>query len=444
MKFSWLIQFVGCIVLTVLMSGCSEQEEILPGKREDIRPTVVVSDRSDASLSHRIESREFNLPEVRQNTIWPQFFGTEAFRFEHLALGDDLELQWSVDIGTGDSRKQRITADPVVGGDRIFTLDADALVTAVSLGGEVLWNQDIRPIRDQRGDATGGGLAYADDILYVSSGYGQLSALDAKTGETIWRQQLDATGSGPPLVNDGLVYVVAGDDTGWAIRTENGRIAWQVAAASSVANVLGASSPILAGDHVVFAFGSGDLIAAFPKGGLRRWAVSLSGQRVGRTISRITDITGDPVAVGDRLYAGNHSGQIAALNSSNGERLWTIQEGALDPVWPAGDSIFVISDRSTLLRLDAQTGQLIWQVELPEFVSDRPNDRTRIYASHGPVLAGGRLVVTSSDGQIRFFSPVDGSLLSTLGIRDGVTTRPVIADATLYVVSTRGQLHAYR
>jgi len=430
--------------LITALAACAEDDFVLPGEREDIRPPEVQLAASLAPLADPEGSRAIRLPAAAVNAEWAQSHGSAANRVAHPALSATPQLAWSANIGAGDSRKQRITADPVVGGGRIYTLDAKAQVSAVSPAGDVIWSRDVRPARDREEDATGGGLAYDNGTLYVSLGFGEVSALDAATGTVRWRQQLDATGSGSPLVLGDTLYLVAGDDTGWAIDTDDGRVVWRVTATPSVANVLGAPAPVLAGGLTVFAFGSGELIATFPKGGLRRWAASVAGQRMGVVTARYSDITGAPVAVGDTIYAGNHSGRLVAFDAGNGERIWTAREGALSPVWPAGDSVFAITDRNELIRLDASTGQIIWTSELPGYVRDRPRRRDEIVANHGPVLAGGRLIVTSNDGVMRAFSPENGSLLSTVEIPGGATTGPVIAGGTLYVVSTRGQLHAFR
>ena len=423
------------------LAACSEPEIILPGIREDIRPEEGFSPSAEGLVN---QSRAIRVPAATANAQWPQSFGTPAFRTTNPALRSAPQLVWSTNIGSGDSRKQRITADPLVGGGRVYTLDANALVSAVSTGGSVLWSTDLTPQRDKAGDATGGGLAYADGTLYVSLGFGVLAALDATLGVVRWRKQLEATGSGQPVVVDGLVYLVAGDDTGWAVEADTGRIAWQISATPSVANVLGAPAPAIAGALAIFAFGSGDLIATFRKGGLRRWNASVAGQRLGRATSRISDVTGAPVVVGDRVYAGNHSGRLVALNTNTGERLWTAREGALGPVWPVGDSIFAVTDRQQLIRVDAGDGSIIWAVDLPGFVKDKPRRRAEIVAHYGPILAGGRLVIASNDGVLRSFAPEDGRLIGTTSIPGGATTSPAVAGNTLYVVSTTGELLAFR
>jgi outer membrane protein assembly factor BamB len=110
----------------------------------------------------------------------------------------------------------------------------------------------------------------------------------------------------------------------------------------------------------------------------------------------------------------------------------------------AGGSVFLVNDQAELVRLSASSGEVIWRVALPYFTETKRRKIEAIYAHYGPVLAGGRLVVASSDGALRFFSPTDGSLVGQVGLPDGAASAPVIVGGVIYVVSTKGQLHAFR
>ncbi|MEP3333442.1 PQQ-binding-like beta-propeller repeat protein [Sedimentitalea sp.] len=429
-------------VLLLAATACSEKEQILAGPRENIRPTEDGAVATAATVVN--ENRAIRLSSQSANTTWAQSFGTPAYRTANAALRSAPQRIFSTSIGSGNSRRQRITASPVVAGGLIYTLDSAARVSAVAPTGGIVWSTDLIPSSDKEGQATGGGMAYDNGTLYVSSGYGRLAALDARTGATRWIQKLDSTGSGTPLVRDGLVYLIAGDNIAWAINTSDGRVAWQLEASPSITNVLGAPSPVLARDYVVFGFGSGDIVAAFRRGGLRRWSATVAGQRTGRAIAKIGDVTGGPVVVGNRIYAGNHSGRIVALDVADGERIWTAREGALGPVWPAGDSIFSVTDQNKLVRINAADGGVIWAVDLPNFVKDKPRRRGASFANYGPILAGGRIIVASSDGQLRFFSPDNGVLTASVPVPGGATSAPVVANQTLYVMGGDGELHAFR
>ena len=128
------------------------------------------------------------------------------------------------------------------------------------------------------------------------------------------------------------------------VDTKDGRIQWQIEGTPSVGNVLGAPAPVVTSDLAVFAFGSGDIAATFKRGGISRWNASVAGGRRGRATARIVDVTGSPMVVGDTIFIGNHSGRTVAFDAGTGERRWTADEGAVDTVWPAGNSIFLISD----------------------------------------------------------------------------------------------------
>ena len=436
----------GLVGAAALLSACSEPEIILPGERESVRSVLQDQGAVEGQQPEFTGNakRAISLPKARVNKDWAQTAGSPANRVSHPALGSSLTLLWAADIGDGDSRKHRITADPVVAGGRIFTLDAQSTVTATSTAGAMLWQADLRPARDQAGDASGGGLVVSGDTVYVSIGFGVLAALDATSGTARWTQQLDASGSGTPTVSGDLVYVTAGDNTGWAINRKNGSVEWQIGSTGDTNNVLGAPAPALTDDLAIFAFGSGEVQAVFRHGGLNRWDASVLGKRPGRALSNVSDVTAAPVVSGGRVYVGNQSGRIAALDVASGARVWTARDGAIGPVWPVGGSVFAVSDLNELVRLDASDGSKIWGVELPNFTKRKPLKQSRIVAHNGPIVAGGRVIVASGDGLLRSFDPSNGALVALVEIPGGATSAPVVAGQTLYVVSKNGQLLAYR
>lgn len=431
------------LAAVALLTACAEKEEILPGKREDIRAILNDAGAPDTPATAAVSTR-LTLPRAAVNGSWTHRIGTPKYRPAHPALAAAPALAWSADIGAGDGKRNRITADPVVDQGRVFTLDAEALVTATSTAGQTLWKTNLTPPRDGRDEASGGGLAIGAGKLFVSSGFGTLTAIDPASGDIAWQQDLGATGSGAPTVYGGLVYLVSGDNTAWAIETDTGRVRWQLTQAADVNNVLGASAPALNDKFAIFAYGDGGLHGAFREGGLRLWSSFVSGQRRFKSVAKVSDITGDPVIDGDTVYVGSHSGRLVALDINTGDRQWTAPEGAIGPVWPAGGSVFALTDQNELVRLNARDGSRIWGTKLPNFVKYNPRKASEVYAHYGPVLAGGQLVVASNDGLLRFFDPATGTLARTVAVPGGATTAPVVAGGTLYVVGTKGQLFAFR
>ena len=126
-------------------------------------------------------------------------------------------------------RKHRITADPVVAGGRVFTLDSRARVSAISTAGRRSGRPSLTPPSDRTDDASGGGLAVGGGAAFRHHGLRHARARSTPaTGETLWRQDLDAAATGAPTVVGDTVYAVSRDSRGWAIDADNGRVQWQV------------------------------------------------------------------------------------------------------------------------------------------------------------------------------------------------------------------------
>ena len=445
-----LTQSAAILVSLGLLVACSQREYILPGDREELRspnPQTLGADAAAAAAAKADDRqdgpRPIALPAQVNHASWTHLGGSVTHQVQHPALSSAPQLRFAAPIGQGNDRKHRITAEPVVAGGRIFTLDSRAQVVATSTSGASVWARDLTPASDRSDDASGGGLAYADGTVYVTSGFGLVSALDAATGKIRWQQKMDASGSGAPAVSGGLVYVVSRDNTAWAIETGTGRVKWRISGTPSLEGVVGVSSPAVTDRIVLLPFASGEVVAALKQGGLRTWSNFVSGERAGRGYSIVTDITGEPVVKNGVIYTGNPVGRTLALNMS-GERLWTAKEGATGPVWVAGGSVFLVSDEAQLVRLDAATGERIWGVPLPYYTKSKTRRRKAIYANFGPVLAGGKLWVASSDGVMRGFNPVDGAMVSQVAIPGGAATRPVVVNGTAYLVSRDGKLLALR
>lgn len=429
----------GALVASVLVLVGCEREAILAGERVSIAEQLTGSDIAVADAP-----RAISLPAARRLGSWAQRGYDATNRTPHATLGANLTQVWSASIGQGNGRRHRITADPVAADGRVFTMDSRAGVVATSLtSGAALWSADLQPGFDRGGNVSGGGLALSDGRLFVTTGFGELIAMDPTTGGIAWRQRLDA-GIGAPTVEGGTVYVVSRNNQGWAVDADTGRLQWNVPGTASPALLSGGAAPAITSRLAVMPFGSGEISGILRRSGASLWATSVAGGRNGVAYSNINDVTSDPVIVGGRIYAGNQSGRVVAFDAARGTRLWQADEGAYSPVLATGSDLFFVSDRNELIRIDASNGARIWGTELPLYVNDRERRRRAVFTHFGPILAGGRLVVASGDGNVRFFSPESGGLVAAVELRQGAAAHPIVVGDTLLVVTEDGRLTAFR
>ena len=114
----------------------------------------------------------------------------------------------------------------------------------------------------------------------------------------------------------------------------------------------------------------------------------------------------------------------------------------LSTPWVAGDWIFVVTDRAQLLAVARSSGRIRWMSQLPRYRD--AEDRTGPIYWRGPVLAGNRLILTGSNGDIILASPVDGTIQTTWRHHTAMSLPPIVSNNTLLILDNEGKLTAWR
>ena len=455
-KFGGFGRICSCALLGIaaVTAGCAEREVLLKGQRFDVRTPLsetrdVVSDEVDSVVDTTEKAvpnqvRDISLDEPADLNSWTHVASGPTHKISHANLSSEIRQIWSAPIGEGNSRRSVITATPVVAGDAIFTMDSKCTVMAHTRDGQALWSSSLVPPFEGDGDASSGGLAYWNGRLFATTGFGALHSIDPVSGEVLWTQKFGAAANFAPTAADGIVYVVTADSKAWAVDVRNGRIRWRLESIPAAGSVHSDVGPALAGGRVYFPFPSGEIISASASSGEPYWSAKVAGTRIAGPRFAMRGVSSPPVADGGVLYAANQSGKMSAINASDGKTNWTANEGAYSAVVPVGDSVFLVSEAAELVRLDALTGRRIWAVPLPEFKRPRARRKKAVFANFGPVLAGGRLIVASSDGFIRHFEPESGNLINSTELPSGASSSPVVVGGVLYLTTERGRLLAFR
>ena len=155
------------IGLLALLAACGQREVILSGERFPVRADLAASipvegqPAPTAPAAPENQSLAISLgPQTGGD--WTHRAGNARHLMPHAALSATPQRVWSADIGSGSSRKNRISVAPVVADGRIFTIDAGTGVTATSTGGATLWSTDLAASFDRGGGQSSGGLATAN------------------------------------------------------------------------------------------------------------------------------------------------------------------------------------------------------------------------------------------------------------------------------------------
>jgi outer membrane protein assembly factor BamB len=430
----------GIFLLAVGLSACSGAKEvILPGERLDLRGGVAARDSVVTNKSAPI-----SLGTQISRSSWTAAGGSATHASGHNRFTTSTpSVAWTAPIGQKNTRKLRMTSAPVAAQGLVAAYDAGSSVAVVSAAtGALVWSRDLTPASERKGDASGGSLAISGKVLLAATAYGDIVALDLASGTELWRQRIEAAGASGLTVHGGLVYAVGGDSQLWAIDVSTGLVKWQISGPETITSRVGAPAPAVNDRLVVVPFASGDVYGLFRKGGTRLWSASLAGQRAGVVYANVSDITSDPVIVGKTAYMGNQAGRFAAFDMESGERRWTAREGAYSLASVVGGSVFIVTDRAEVVRLSASTGARIWGQQLPLFTTDKVRKHKAVFAHYGPVAAGGKLWVASSDGMLRGFAPTSGALTDQVTLPAGAAADPILVGGVMYVLLETGALAA--
>ncbi|MGB3457349.1 MAG: PQQ-binding-like beta-propeller repeat protein [Litorimonas sp.] len=466
------------LLSVVLLSGCATLERLNPFDGGDgpdqgdvSGERISILELNDTlSVGGSVTPDQIVLPPVYVNTDWPQVGGNVAHAVQHTGASGPLERIWSRDVGDGSDSEGFVSAPPVIANGVIYVMDSDNTVRAYSEADQDrLWQFKIEVtesertrtrglsiidrIRDpasilDRSDGidktgVGGGIAYDEGVLYVASGLGVLTAIDAQSGEEIWRKGVRVPLHSAPTVSDGRVFAITDDNEIMAFdASDQGAVLWTYQGIVESARMLTTPAPAVIGDVVVAPFSSGELVALRVQNGGLLWQDALASSTRLTPLAALNDIAFGPAIADGYVIATAQSGVMTAFDLRTGQRIWTQPAGSIGMPWIAGDFIFTVTTDGKLAALSKIDGSVIWIQQLENF--RKPEKRKDRIVWTGPVLAGERLVAVSSRGRLVIVNPYTGALLEERKIGDAVMVPPIIANETVYLLNDKAKLIALR
>ena len=405
------------------------------------RVPILVAENA-AEVDPALSGVQVLLPAATVNAQWSQPGGNAAKWMGHLALGASPTRLWTASID-GGSNRQRLGAAPVVAEGKVFVVDVDANVHAFNAdSGSTLWTVALSKGDENKAARFGGGASYDAGRVYATDGLGDVVALNAADGAEVWRAKPGGPLRGAPTIANGQVYVLSQDNQLFALDQTDGKVVWTGTASVETQGVFGVAAPAAAAGTIVAGFSSGELNAYRYENGRTLWQDALSRTSISTSVSSLADIDADPVIADGRAYAVGQGGRMVAVEIATGQRLWEQNFASIATPWLAGEWLFVITDDARLVCLSRANGKVRWIGQLQAYKNEKKKKNP--YTWYGPVLAGDRLWLTNSRGELVGASPADGSVQMTIEAADTFTLPPVVANQTLYVLDQKGRLSAYR
>ncbi len=437
------LRVAGALAALALVSGCGVFKGS-GGKKTPVlgeRVPILMSE-NDITSDKSLANVDVIVPEAVVNEDWTQPGGNAAKSMGALALSATPSRAWEKQVAK-TSKRERLAAAPVIAAGKLYVIDTDGQVHAMAAdSGNELWRVATVKAGGNKTARFGGGVSVSGEHVFATNGLGDVVALNIADGSEVWRKRPGGPLRGAPTLANGNLYVVTQDNQLFVMSQENGDVSWTASASLETQGVFGVAAPASAQGTVIAGFSSGELNAYRYENGRQLWSDVLSRSSMSTSVSSLSDIDAEPVIDQGRVYAVGQGGRMVAMDIATGNRMWEQNIAGISTPWVAGEWIFVVTDDARLLCLSRTSGKVRWISQLKLYKNAKKPKNP--YSWVGPVLAGGKLILANTRGEIAFVSPADGSISSTIELKDPISLQPVVANNTLYILDDKGRLTAFR
>lgn len=243
-----------------------------------------------------------------------------------------------------------------------------------------------------------------------------LYGVSQQGGRIIWSCPTDGRIRSSPLAIYGHIFFGSDDGYLYALHADSGRIIWRFRAGGPIR-----SRPALAGELVVFGCEDGQIYAVDMGSGELRWK-----QRTAQ------GVVSSPTLGDGMIYVGSRDWHLYALNARSGWPIWRFRTGnsVLSTPLFANNRVYVGSVDGGVYAIDARNGRQVWR-----------------YATEGQVTSSAAigqdaLYIGSIDTHLYSLEMSNGKLRWRYRTGGAIPGSPVVAEGMVYVGSTDGHVYA--
>ena len=440
-------KIISVIFITIILNSCGSVSNFFGG--EDIDKDRIQGDRisilsleKNLSSDPQLRDNRVVIPKPVMNSSWPYPGGSIDNSLHNLVGPEYLNQTSKFNVAKGSSKNAFLLSSPIIVNEKIYSLGSDSKVKSYDLKTKrKLWQKDMSVKKEKKKEGFGGGISYEKGIIFVTNGFGNVIALDANSGEEIWKINIRIPIRSAPIAFDNIVYVISHDNQVFALNSLNGEVLWNHRGILESASVLSSNSVSIDGGLVFVPYSSGEIYAIRTLNGSVAWTDSLSRTGSSTSLSEINSITARPVTDNGRMISISHAGRMISVDISSGERLWTLDISGTETPWVSGDWVFALSTNSELVGVSRNAGKIKWVTQLEQYINEEKREDPIRWS--GPVMISDKLFVISSHGVAAFISPQTGEIIETNKIPGSFFIAPVIVNGSIYLLNDSGDLIIY-
>ena len=313
---------------------------------------------------------------------------------------------------------------PDFSAQNLFFSDASGNVSSINAStGDRNWSIELNFLAS--GTSAGFGLVVVSDID------GNVIAVDQNDGSKLWSTNVKGEVLSKVAIDAKVVVVKTGSGELLGLDRENGEILWSYRSKLPLLTVRGSSSPVIVDDLVYVSFDNGRLGVFELNSGFQVWDGAISYVKGVSELENLIDSDSSPVVDGGFIYTTNYQGNLNIFDTAQKRSVWSYETSSFySPIVSRG-MLTIVEANSGLRSFALKTLQESWTNE--DYINrDLSN----------AVSYKGSLVVGDFEGYVHVIDTLNGK---TIG-RKKISRKPIKSilsrSDSLYIIDEAFNLHS--
>ena len=313
---------------------------------------------------------------------------------------------------------------PDFSAQNLFFSDASGNVSSINAStGDRNWSIELNFLAS--GTSAGFGLVVVSDID------GNVIAVDQNDGSKLWSTNVKGEVLSKVAIDAKVVVVKTGSGELLGLDRENGEILWSYRSKLPLLTVRGSSSPVIVDDLVYVSFDNGRLGVFELNSGFQVWDGAISYVKGVSELENLIDSDSSPVVDGGLIYTTNYQGNLNIFDTAQKRSVWSYETSSFySPIVSRG-MLTIVEANSGLRSFALKTLQESWT-----------NDDYINRDLSNAVSYKGSLVVGDFEGYVHVIDTLNGK---TIG-RKKISKKPIKSilsrSDSLYIIDEAFNLHS--
>jgi outer membrane protein assembly factor BamB len=345
------------------------------------------------------------------------------------------QIAWSASVGDGvESYYSQL--QPVADSINVYVASRDGDVEAFNRRtGKSLWSVDFSGLevnKNNRSVLFSGGLSQGANSLFVGTENGQVLSIDKDDGKLQWIKSVVGEVVASPIYAGGSVVVHTTRGNLSALDAATGEEIWTLTNKQPKLTLRGSGTPSISQGGIVYGRADGIVAVALLATGQPLWRLPIARPHGATELDRLVDVDMKPVIFNGVVYILAYNGNLVAIDLLKGQQLWSQDLAGYTDIAISGPTIYLTDSRGHVFALNREDGRKIWE-----------NKELAYRNVTGVTVANEYIVVGDGEGYLHWLSRDDGHFVAQQEIdSNGLYVPAIETDDYLYLQTRSGKLIA--